>query len=39
MVNQPGASGAIGTQEVLNKPRDGLTWTANAIANNATYAV
>jgi len=39
VVNQPGASGAIGTQEVLNKPRDGLTWTANAIANNATYAV
>ena len=39
VVNQPGASGAIGTQEVLNAPRDGLTWTANAIANNATYAV
>jgi tripartite-type tricarboxylate transporter receptor subunit TctC len=39
VVNQPGASGAIGTQEVLNKPRDGLTWTANAIANNATYSV
>ncbi|HVL19767.1 MAG TPA: tripartite tricarboxylate transporter substrate binding protein [Amaricoccus sp.] len=39
VVNQPGASGAIGTQEVLNAPRDGLTWTANAIANNATYSV
>jgi tripartite-type tricarboxylate transporter receptor subunit TctC len=39
VVNQPGASGAIGTQEVLNAPRDGLTWTANAIANNATYQV
>lgn len=39
VVNQPGASGAIGTQEVLNAPRDGYTWTANAIANNATYAV
>lgn len=39
VVNQPGASGSIGTQEVLNAPRDGLTWTANAIANNATYAV
>ncbi len=39
VVNQPGASGAIGTQEVLNAPRDGLTWTANAIANNATYTV
>ncbi len=39
VVNQPGASGAVGTQEVLNAPRDGYTWTANAIANNATYSV
>lgn len=39
VVNQPGASGAIGTQEVLNAERDGLTWTANAIANNATYMI
>jgi tripartite-type tricarboxylate transporter receptor subunit TctC len=39
VVNQPGASGAVGTQEVLAAPRDGYTWTANAIANNATYSV
>ncbi len=39
VVNQPGASGAVGTQEVLNAPKDGYTWTANAVANNATYAV
>lgn len=39
VVNQPGASGATGTLEVLNAPRDGYTWTANAIANNATYSV
>lgn len=39
VVNQPGASGAIGTQEVLNSVKDGYTWTANAIANNATYSV
>ncbi len=39
IVNQPGASGSIGTQEVLNAPRDGMTWTANAIKNNATYSV
>jgi tripartite-type tricarboxylate transporter receptor subunit TctC len=39
VVNQPGASGAVGTQEVLDAPRDGYTWTANAIANNATYSV
>ena len=39
VVNQPGASGSIGTQTALDAPRDGYTWTANAIANNATYAV
>ncbi len=39
VVNQPGASGSIGTKEALDAPRDGYTWTANAIANNATYSV
>ncbi|WP_306119850.1 MULTISPECIES: tripartite tricarboxylate transporter substrate binding protein [unclassified Roseitalea] len=39
VVNQPGASGSIGTAAALEAPRDGYTWTANAIANNATYAV
>jgi tripartite-type tricarboxylate transporter receptor subunit TctC len=39
VVNQPGASGATGTQAALEAPRDGYTWTANAIANNATYAI
>lgn len=39
VVNQPGASGSTGTQAALDAPRDGYTWTANAIANNATYAV
>ncbi|MBU1176051.1 MAG: tripartite tricarboxylate transporter substrate binding protein [Alphaproteobacteria bacterium] len=39
IVNQPGASGSIGTGEALKAPRDGYTWTANAIANNATYAI
>ena len=39
MVNQPGASGSIGTKAALDAPRDGYTWTANAIANNATYAI
>ena len=39
VVNQPGASGATGTKAALDAPRDGYTWTANAIANNATYAV
>ena len=39
VVNQPGASGSIGTQAALDAPRDGYTWTANAIANNATYSI
>ena len=39
VVNQPGASGSIGTAAALAAPRDGYTWTANAIANNATYSV
>jgi tripartite-type tricarboxylate transporter receptor subunit TctC len=39
VVNQPGASGATGTQVALDAPRDGYTWTANAVANNATYAI
>jgi len=39
VVNQPGASGATGTAEALAAPRDGYTWTANAIANNATYSI
>lgn len=39
VINQPGASGSIGTKAALDAPRDGYTWTANAIANNATYAI
>ncbi|MCP4383869.1 MAG: tripartite tricarboxylate transporter substrate binding protein, partial [Hyphomicrobiales bacterium] len=39
VVNQPGASGATGTQAALEAERDGYTWTANAVANNATYAI
>lgn len=39
VVNQGGASGAIGTREVLESEKDGYTWTANAIANNANYSV
>lgn len=39
VVNQPGASGATGTAEALAAPRDGYTWTANAVANNATYSI
>ena len=28
VVNQPGASGAIGTKSALDAPKDGYTWTA-----------
>ena len=30
IVNQPGASGSIGTKSALDAPRDGYTWTAGA---------
>src|SRR5688572_33470275 len=30
IVNQPGASGSIGTKNALEAPKDGLTWTAGA---------
>lgn len=39
VVNQPGASGAIGTQEVLNSTRDGHTLLATGVADAATYGV
>ena len=39
VVNQPGASGAVGTQEVLNTARDGYTLLATGIADAATYSV
>ena len=39
VVNQTGASGSIGTRAALDAPRDGYTWTANAIADTAVYAI
>ncbi|SDG26820.1 tripartite tricarboxylate transporter substrate binding protein [Pelagibacterium luteolum] len=39
VVNQPGASGAVGTQEVLGGNSDGYTFLGNAIADAATYSV
>lgn len=39
VVNQPGASGSVGTQAVLDAPRDGYTWTANAVSDVGNYAV
>jgi tripartite-type tricarboxylate transporter receptor subunit TctC len=39
VVNQPGASGAIGTKTALEADPDGLTWTAGAASSIGTYPV
>lgn len=39
VVNQPGASGSIGTSNALNAPMDGYTWAAGAVRDVGTYAV
>src|SRR5690606_18788150 len=39
VVNQPGASGSIGTTNVLNADKDGYTWAAGAVRDLGTYAV
>lgn len=39
VVNQPGASGSIGTANALNAPKDGYTWAAGAVRDVGTYAV
>ena len=39
IVNQPGASGAIGTKSALEAPKDGYTWTAGAAKDLGTYIV
>jgi tripartite-type tricarboxylate transporter receptor subunit TctC len=37
IVNQPGASGAIGTGSALDAPKDGYTWTAGAAQDLGSY--
>jgi len=39
VVNQPGASGSIGTKNALDAPKDGYTWTAGAAQDLGTYKV
>jgi tripartite-type tricarboxylate transporter receptor subunit TctC len=39
VVNQPGASGSIGTKAALDATRDGTTWTAGAAQDLGTYIV
>ena len=37
VVNQPGASGSIGSKNALEAPKDGYTWTAGAAQDLGTY--
>jgi tripartite-type tricarboxylate transporter receptor subunit TctC len=37
VVNQPGASGSIGTKNAWEAPRDGYTWTAGAAQDLGAY--
>ena len=37
VINQPGASGAIGTKSALDAAKDGYTWTAGAAQDLGTY--
>lgn len=37
IVNQPGASGSIGTRSALDAPKDGYTWTSGAAQDLGTY--
>src|SRR5688500_12394266 len=39
VVNQPGASGSIGTKNALDAAKDGYTWTAGAAQDLGTYKV
>ena len=39
VVNQPGASGSVGTKNVIDKPKDGLYWTAGAVKDLGVYKV
>ena len=39
IVNQPGASGSIGTRNALQAAPDGYTWTAGAAKDLGTYVV
>jgi tripartite-type tricarboxylate transporter receptor subunit TctC len=39
VVNQPGASGSVGTRNALDAPKDGYTWAAGAATDVGTYRV
>jgi tripartite-type tricarboxylate transporter receptor subunit TctC len=39
IVNQPGASGSVGSKNVMDAAKDGYTWASGAAADLATYKV
>jgi tripartite-type tricarboxylate transporter receptor subunit TctC len=39
IMNQPGASGSVGTKNAMEAPRDGYTWTAGGAKDLGTYKV
>jgi tripartite-type tricarboxylate transporter receptor subunit TctC len=39
VVNQPGASGSVGTKGVMDAAKDGYTWAAGAASDIGTYKV
>ncbi|MBL8674565.1 MAG: tripartite tricarboxylate transporter substrate binding protein [Rhodospirillales bacterium] len=39
VVNQPGASGSVGTKNAMEAAKDGYTWAAGAAADVGTYKV
>ncbi|MBX3659175.1 MAG: tripartite tricarboxylate transporter substrate binding protein [Ramlibacter sp.] len=39
VMNQPGASGSVGTKNALEAPHDGYTWTAGGAKDLGTYKV
>ena len=39
ILNQPGASGSVGTKNAMEAPKDGYTWTAGGAKDLGTYKV
>ena len=39
VVNQPGASGSVGSKNAMESPKDGYTWAAGAAVDIGTYRV
>ncbi|MFQ3621150.1 MAG: tripartite tricarboxylate transporter substrate binding protein [Spirochaetales bacterium] len=39
IVNQPGASGSVGTKSVVDAPKDGYTWASGAAVDLAVYKI